>query len=206
MSSAYIAAIAAAGGALGAASVSAAINFLQGREALREGHLIRAFERHLPEYERIFVTARSAQDALRAYVAIEKQAADRFDPFLRQLLQIFSDRAYQYCLAVDWQHNSGMVYLEIKLEERCLSARDLLLQWLSRRRLTFGDMAKVRNGGTMRSITMDDARLLGLGDYEELRIERSLMVVSQPGDGHLLAKIDRALSSVIVELKAVMSH
>jgi len=45
---------------------------------------------------------------------------------------------------VRWRHNPGMAYLDIGLEGKCLRMRDLLLTWLSRSRLSHGDVATVR--------------------------------------------------------------
>jgi hypothetical protein len=206
MSAAVFAALGAAGGVLATAVASIVISFSQRRSALRIEHRSRAFERHLPKYERIFVTARSAQDALRDYVAIEKRVADRSDPFLLPLLANVEDWAHQFCHAVNWHHNSSMVYLDIKLEEKCLQARGLLLLWLSRQRVAYGDVAFLRNDGALSAVSLRDIRSLRPGDYQELRLERRIVVISDPGDHALSSKIDRALSSVIVELKAVMAY
>jgi hypothetical protein len=45
-----------------------------------------------------------------------------------------------------------------------------------------------------------------VGDYQELRIEKRAIVSLDPEDLKLISSIYRALSSVIVELKAVMAQ
>jgi len=47
---------------------------------------------------------------------------------------------------------------------------------------------------------------LRLGDYQELRIERRMIVTPDPKDLKLVRLIDKALSSVIGELKAVTAQ
>jgi hypothetical protein len=145
-------------GALVTALSAAAIAYYQRRTTLREEHRIRAFERHLTAYERMFVACRSAQDALNDYVMADRNATDRSDPFLRQVLDILRTCAYQYCSSVDWRHNPGMAYLDIALEEKCLHMRDLLLLWLSRARLSYGDVATVRRDGLVSRISEQEIR------------------------------------------------
>jgi hypothetical protein len=94
-----------------AALASLAVSFYQRTSTLQNERRGRAFERHLAQYERIFVAARSTLDAFRDYEAVDLRVSDRSDPFLRQLLAIVTDLALQYCAAVDWRHNSGMAYL-----------------------------------------------------------------------------------------------
>jgi hypothetical protein len=206
MSGASLAVLAAIGGGLITALSAAAISYYQRASAARDAHRLRAFERHLAAYERIFVTCRSTLDALNDYVAVDKQVSDRSDPFLYQLLEILRDCAYQYCIAVDWRHNTGMAYLEMKLEERCLRLRDLLLQWLSGPRLFYGDIATIRREGRKVSISTQAVRNLHVGDYQELIIERRTIVSSGPGDAKLIADIREAATSVIKELKDVMAY
>jgi hypothetical protein len=206
MTNLSIAALGAVGGALVTALASIVISFYQRRSALENEHRLRAFEKNLPQYERIFVAARSTQDALRDYVSIEKRISDRSDPFLRQLLTIVADWAYQYCVAVNWQHNPGMAYLDIKLEEKCLRLRELLLLWLSRQRVTSGSMAFIVNNGVQFPVPSRDVRSLKAGDYQELRIEKRVLVTPDVSDHNIIPKIDRAISSVIADLKAVMSY
>jgi hypothetical protein len=74
-------------------------------------------------------------------VLISNRAEDRSDPFLYQLLAIATDSAQEYCVAVTWKHNPGMLYLDITLEERCLRVRGLLLKWLAIRRVHWGEVA-----------------------------------------------------------------
>ncbi len=176
MNGATIAILGAIGGGIIASVTTVGIAYYQRASALRDAHRLRAFERHLPQYERIFQTSRSTLDALNDYISVEKRASSRSDPFLHQLLDILSDCAYQYCLAVDWRHNSGMAYLDMKLEERCLHLRDLLLLWLSKRRISYGDITTIRHGGKVETIPAQAVRSLAIGDYEELRIERREVV------------------------------
>lgn len=206
MTGADFAVIGAVAAALITAAASIVLTLYQRKSVLRAEHLQRASEMHLPHYEKIFVTARTVQDSLRDYSRTTARISDRSDPFLQLLLKIVQVGAYQYCVAVDWRHNSAMAYLEIKLEERCLHARNLLLQWLSRQRMSVGDIASIRRHGTFSSISIQEVSRLRGGDYEELRIERRTIVNPHRGDRRLASQIDRALSSVIVELKAVMSR
>lgn len=197
------------GGILGALITALAAGFIayyQRRSALREEHRIRAFERHLAAYERMFAACRSAQDALNDYVAVERRAADRSDPFLRQVLDILRTCAYQYCTAVDWRHNPGMAYVDIALEEKCLRMRDLLLLWLSTPRLSHADIATVRRNGVVSSLSPEEIRRLNVCDYQELRIERRVAVLARDGDPKLISDIHGVASMIIKDLKAVMSH
>ena len=197
-------------GAIGGGSITAlsaiAISYYQRVSALRDAHRLRAFERHLTNYEHVFVTGRSTLDALNDYVAVEKRVSNRSDPFLSQLLDILRVSAYQYCVAVDWRHNPGMVYLDIKLEEACLHLRDLLLQWLSGSRILYGDVASIRRNGEVVTISIQEAHLLDVGDYQELIVERQIIVSNMPGDAKLIANIHQAATAVIKELKDVMAY
>jgi len=193
-------------GALITALSAAAIAYYQRRSSLREEHRLRAFERHLAAYERMFAACRSTQDALNDYVSVDRNAADRSDPFLRQVLDILRTCAYQYCTAVDWRHNPGMAYLDIALEEKCLHMRDLLLLWLSRSRISHGDIATVRRNGIVSSISAEEIRRLNACDYQELRIERKVVVLRHDGDPKLISDIHQVASIIIKDLKAVMSH
>jgi hypothetical protein len=206
MPSALPATISVVGGAIIAALASVAAVYFQRTSVLRNEHRLRAFERHLSYYEHIFRSARSVQDALRDYALIERRVADRSDTFLLQLLTILRVLALDFCVAVDWRHNPGMAYLDIKVEERCLKIRGLLMRWVSRQRVRTGDMAFVRADGALSSISKDAVRTLRIGEYQELRIERRVMVVAHSGDEKLIEQIDKALSSLIVELKAIMAY
>jgi hypothetical protein len=193
-------------GALVTALSAAAIAYYQSRSTLREGHRIRAFERHLTAYERMFAACRSAQDALSDYAMVERNSADRSDPFLRQVLDILRTCAYQYCASVDWRHNPGMAYLDIALEEKCLHMRDLLLLWLSRSRLSYGDVATIRRDGLVSRISELEIRRMRSCDYQELQIERKVLVLRHDGDAKLISDIHEAASMIIKDLKAVMSY
>jgi hypothetical protein len=206
MTNITIAALGAIGGAVVTALASVVITFYQRRSALENEHRLRAFERNLPHYERIFIAARSTQDALRDYVSIEKRISDRSDLFLRQLLSIVADWAHQYCVAVNWQHNSGMAYLDIRLEEKCLRLRNLLLLWLSRQRVSSGNVAFIVNNGVPSPILLRKVRSLQPGDYQELRIEKRIIVTPHSDDQKMISNIDRMILSVIADLKAVMSY
>ena len=206
MNPAVLAAISAFGGAVVAASASMAISISQRMSALRNEHKLRAVEKHLSYYERIFVTARSAQDALHAYVAIDGKATDRSDPFLRQLLSILSTAAHEFNTAVDWRHNAGMLCLDVKLEDLCLHARDLLISWLSVQRVFTGEIVFVRSNDEIRQISVRETMELSIGDYHELIVESRPVVLSDPGDHKLAAQVDRALTRVILELKDVLAY
>lgn len=197
------------GGILGTlitALAAVVIAYSQRRSALQDEHRLRAFERHLPAYERIYVACRSVQDALSDYVLIDGNAADRSDPFLRQVLDILRTCAYQYCSEVDWRDNPGMAYLETGLEGKCLRLRDLLLAWLSKSRLSHGDIATVRRGGVITGISAQEIRQLDDCDYQELRIERMTVIVGHNGDTKLVSDINKAATAVVRDLKAVISH
>jgi uncharacterized coiled-coil protein SlyX len=203
-------AILAVAGAIAAGAITAAatmgIAYYQRTSALRDAHRLRAFERHLADYERIFAMARSVLDALNDYLALDRRVIDRSDPFLHQLLDILSDASYQYCAAVDWRRNTAMAYLDIKLEERCLHLRDLLLQWLSGDRTSYGDVVSILRYDRMEVITARQVKTFRPGDYRELRVERRAIVTSAPGDAKLAVNIRSAATSVIRELKNVMAY
>ena len=118
-------------------------------------------------------------------------------PSCGSCFEILRDCAYQYCVAVDWRHNRGMAYLDLKLEEKCLHLRDLLLLWLSGPRLSYGDVASIRRNGQFTVTSAQEIRRLAVCDYEELRIERQVMVVRNPGDYKLISDIRKNASSVI---------
>ena len=206
MTSAAIAAIGAVTGALITGCLAAGLAFFQHATTQRDEHRRRAFERHLADYEMIFVTCRSVLDAFNDYDRVNQRASDRSDHFLRQLLKILHDRCYEYCIAVDWRHNRGMVYLDLRLEENCLRLRDLLLRWLSGTRLRSGDLAFVRRGGEFVSVPASEIRALSACDYQELRIERRLIVADSASDRKLISEICESTSSLIKDLKAVMSY
>jgi hypothetical protein len=203
-------AIGAVGGALITAVCSLIIFTIQRRTTLRNEHLHRAFEKHLEHYEQIFVSARTAQDSLRDYRAVGVKIEDRSDPFLYQLLAIASDAAQAYCVSVTWTHNPGMLYLDINLEEQCLSARALLLNWLAVRRVVSGDVAFVGSHGDNEPIAynrvpLDTVRRLRKASYQELRIETRRLVLPER-DARQLDEIDKVLTAVIGELKKVMAY
>lgn len=206
MGGTLLAAFGATAGALVTAVATILLSLHQGRRSLESERRAHAFERHLSQYEKIFVAARSTQDSLNDYRTIERRVSDRSDPFLRQLLAILADSSYQYCVAVDWRHNPGMAYLDIKLEKQCLRTRNLLIQWLSRQRIVSGDIAFIKTEGAVSPISLRRIHALRVGDYQELRIERRTIVTLDPEDLKLISRIDRELSSVIVELKAVMTQ
>ena len=206
MTGASTAILGAIAGALITGLSAVVISYHQRVSAQRDEHRLRVFDRHLTAYEQIFVTCRSTLDAFSDYVLVDKKVSDRSDPFLRQLLEILRDCAYQYCMAVDWRHNQGMAYLDLKLEEKCLQLRDLLLLWLSSPRLSYGDIASVRRNGQFTVTSTRQLRRLATCDYEELRIERQILVVHNPGDYRLISDIRKNASSVIKDLKDVMSY
>jgi hypothetical protein len=197
------------GGILGTlitALSAASIAYFQRRTAIQEEHRLRAFDRHLSAYEQIFTACRSVLDALNDYAAVDGSAADRADPFLRQVLDILRSSAYQYCAAVDWRRSPGMAYLDLPLEKKCLRLRDLLLEWLSRSRLSYGDVATIDRGSGLERISIPEVRRLGVGDYRELRIERRAVVLRAEGDLKLIAEIRKVAAEVVRDLKSVMSH
>lgn len=206
MSGPALAALGAAGGAFITAIASVTALLAQRRSVLRHEHLLRAFEKHLPAYEHVFVSARTAQDSFRNFRAVSGRVAERSDPFLFQLLEIASSSAHQFCVAVSWNHNPGMAYLDLEVEDSCLHARDLLLDWLSNRRIRSGDVATIRRDGRLEPVSPPEVLALRVGDYQELRIETRLLVVDAVGDGRRYGEIDRALSAVIKRLKAVMAY
>lgn len=206
MSGALLAGLGALGGALVTALASLGISLYQHRSVQRSEHRQRAFERHLAHYERIFITAHSTQDAFGNLRTVSQRAADRSDPFLGQMLAIVADQAKQFCLAVDWQHNPGMAYLDIGLEQKCLHVRDLLLNWLSRQRITSGDIAFVHTSTEVKPVPLRAVHSLKVGDYRELRIERRIVVTIDTADLRQISHIHVLLASVITELKKVMSY
>ena len=173
---------------------------------MREAHRVHAFERHLEAYERIFVTVRSVLDALNDYELISARVANSPDSVLEQLLDILNNCAYQYCTAVDWRYNASMAYLDLRLEERCLKLRDLLLRWLSGQRLATGDILSVYRNDEAEEISARRARALRIGDYQELSIEKITTVTDAPGDARLKRNIRRTATSVIKHLKDVMAY
>jgi len=205
MSAAVFTALGVAGGALITSVSSVIILLFQRRSALHNEHLLRAFEKHLSDYEHVFVSARTVQDSFRNFKAISERVTDRSDPFLFQLLEITASSAHQFCVAVNWTHNPGMAYLDLDVENKCLKARDLLLEWLSNQRIHPGDVASVRRNGTFEPLPLARVGALEVGDYQELRIETQLLVEEAPGDARRYADIDRAMSAVIEKLKAVMA-
>ncbi|WP_134124195.1 hypothetical protein [Kribbella kalugense] len=201
-----IAAVSAIGGATVAASATVIVALYQRLSQLRSEHQLRAFEQHLADYERIFVTARSVQDALHDYIAIESKVVDRSDPFLRQILSILSTAAHDFNTAVDWRHNPAMVYLDVRSENLCLHARTLLISWLSVQRISTGDVAFVRRGNDVRRILASEVRGLTVGAYDELIVESRRTVESHPSDRRLGAQIDKALTRVILDLKKILAY
>jgi hypothetical protein len=205
MSGPAFVAFGAVGGAFITAVASVVVFLVQRRSLLRNEHLLRAFEKHLSDYEHVFVSARTVQDSFRNLRAISGRVATRSDPFLFQLLEITASSAHQFCVAVSWNHNPGMAYLDLDVENRCLRARDLLLEWLSNQRIHSGDICTIRRGGSFEPISASRVRTLKAGDYQELRVETHLMVLEAPGDTVRYHQIDRAMSAVIRQLKDVMA-
>jgi hypothetical protein len=155
MATAGFAALGAVGGALITAACTVIVFAIGQRRRLQNDHLQRAFERHLDRYEKVFVSARTAQDSLHNYRAISGKVDDRSDPFLFQLLTIAENACHDYCVAVTWSHNPGMLYLGIDLEGACLRARDLLLRWLENcelRRDAWCSRRTTRRGASTRLI------------------------------------------------------
>jgi hypothetical protein len=99
-----------------------------------------------------------------------------------------------------------MAYLDLRLEEKCLQLRDMLIAWLSKTRLSYGDVYFVKQDGEFRSASPEEIRRLSDCYYEELRIERRPIAVHGQGDRKLIVEIQSAGSSLIKELKAVMSY
>jgi hypothetical protein len=196
--------VGAVGGATITAACTALIFWIRHRTALRNEHLSRAFDRHLERYEKVFTSARTAQESLSNYGRISNSVTDRTDPFLYQLLTIATASVQDYCVSVTWTHNPGMLYLDIELEQKCLEVRNQMQRWLAIRRVYWGDVAAIRTGDMYESIELEQVRSLSVGSYRELRLEtRRLVKEEDPGR---LGEIDRGLSVVIAELKAVMSY
>jgi hypothetical protein len=206
LNAAFFAVIGAVAGGLITAVTTAAISYYQRHSSMREAHRVHAFERHLEAYERIFVTVRSVLDALNDYELISARVANSPDSVLEQLLDILNNCAYQYCTAVDWRYNASMAYLDLRLEERCLKLRDLLLRWLSGQRLATGDILSVYRNDEAEEISARRARALRIGDYQELSIEKITTVTDAPGDARLKRNIRRTATSVIKHLKDVMAY
>lgn len=205
MTAATFAAIGALSGGLVTAVSALALSYYQRTATQRDAHLLRAFEKHFSEYESIFVTCRSALDALNNFVLVQSKAMTEDDTFLFQQLDILKDSSYKYCIAVDWKHNPAMAYLELALEEKCLLLRDLLLEWLSVPRITTGDIISIRINGAVTRVSTQDHRLLA-GKYEELIVERRKLVRPDKDDRKRISEIRTASESVIKELRAVMAY
>jgi hypothetical protein len=201
-----VVALIAVGGVILTATSQVVIFVMGRRSTVHNDHLRRAFEKHLDQYESVFASARTVQDALSNYRVLSDRIDDRSDPFLHQLLEIAAEAARRYCVAVSWNHNPGMAYLALDLEQECLHVRDLLIGWLSVRRVRSGDVASIRNRGRTEAIPLGRVRSLQLGDYEELRLEQRQLVIADSNDNHRLREIDSALRSVIKELKTVMAY
>jgi hypothetical protein len=206
VSPAVIATLGAVSGSLITATGSILIFMLRNQAKLRNDHLQRAFEKHLDRYERVFVAARTAQDSLRNYRIVSDRVDDRSDPFLAQILTIATIAAQEFCVSVTWTHNPGMLYLDIKLEERCLRVRELLLKWLAVRRISWGDLASIQVETDYVPVTMEQVRSLKQGDYRELRMETRRLILKDADDSRSLKEVDHALSVVIAELKTVMAY
>jgi hypothetical protein len=206
MNAAAFTALGLAVAALITAMCSIIIFMIGQRRSVQNDHLQRAFEKHLDRYEKVFVSARTAQDSLRNYRAVSGKVDDRSDPFLFQLLAIAENACHDYCVAVTWSHNPGMLFLGKRLEETCLRARDRLLKWLAVRRLHLGQVAFVRRGDDLEGIPVDAVAALALGDYRELRIETRRLVFEEDNEAKRLDDIDQSLTKVIAELKKVMAY
>lgn len=178
----------------------------QRRSTLREEHRLRAFDRHLAAYERIFTACRLVQDALSDYHVMDRNVTDRSDPFLGQVLDILRACADQYYAAVDWRHNPGMLYLDMELEDKCRHLRELLRTSLSQPRLSHGDVVTVRRNGKLTGISAEELLQLGKCDYQELRIERKIVVVPDTDDEGRILEINKATAEIVRDLKAVLAH
>jgi hypothetical protein len=205
LNAAALAAISALVGVVITALGTAYVSYSQRTAQIRNEHKLRAFERHLHHYERIFSTARSAQDALNDYAELLKRAAPD-DPLLRQTLSIAAAAASEYSAAVDWRHNAGMAYLELRLEEQCLQARDLLINWIAHPRVGVGNVISIKHEDKIERISSKRAGRLEAGSYSELRIQRRTIVTPAVGDERSIRRIDTALSKVIIELKEVLAY
>jgi hypothetical protein len=75
-----------------------------------------------------------------------------------------------------------MLYLDMELEEKCRYLRELLRTWLSQPRLSHGDVVTVRRDGKLTGISAGELRQLAKCDYQELRIERKIVVVPSVGN------------------------
>ena len=73
-------------------------------------------------------------------------------------------------------------------------------------KFSHGDVLSVRRNGTMTGISADELRQLSMGDYQELRIERKIVVVPDAGDEWRIPAINRAAAEIIRDLKAVLAH
>jgi hypothetical protein len=183
-----------------------AIAYYQRRSALREEHRLRAFDRHLPAYERIFTACRLVQDALSDYRMMDRNVTDRSDPFLLQVLDILRACADQYYSAVDWRRNPGMLYLDTELENKCRHLRELLRTWLSQPRLSHGDVVTVHRNGKLTVISSGELRLLSKCDYQELRIERKIVVVPDTDQHRRILEINKTAEEIVRDLKTVLAH
>jgi hypothetical protein len=67
-------------------------------------------------------------------------------------------------------------------------------------------MLSIRRNGEFEEISARQASALVIGDYQELRIEKRVIVISAPGDARLMLSIRAAATSVIKHLKDVMAY
>lgn len=137
---------------------------------------------------------------------MDQNVTDRSDPFLQQVLGILRTCADQYYLAVDWRHNPGMLYLGTELEDKCRRLREFLRALLSRPRLSHGAVVTMRRNGKVTGISAEEFRQLDKCNYQELRIERKIVVVSHPGDKRRISEINKAAAEIVRDLKAVLAH
>lgn len=206
MDQSAITAVGVVAGAFITAISSLTVAFYQRRSLMRSEHRLRAIESHLSNYERIFTSARSFQDSLNDFFIVLRRAKSTSDPFLHQLLEIVTARAYEYCVSVDWKHSPGMAYLEKNMEDHCLKVRDLTLEWLSLQKVTSGRVAFVRQHAGYEMVPLSNISLLRPGDYAELRIETRRIVKMSRSDISLGYSIMKELTRVITELKQMLAY
>jgi hypothetical protein len=77
---------------------------------------------------------------------------------------------------------------------------------LSQPRLSHGDVVTVRRNGKVTGISAEELRQLSKGNYQELRIERKIVVAPDTGDGWRIPEINRVAAEIVRDLKAVLAH
>jgi hypothetical protein len=193
--------------AVSVAVASVLIVLYQTERAARIDRRRRAFEQHLAQYEKVYVAARSAEEALNDYMRIASRTNGTSDQFAIELMRIVRDSFYEYWRAVDWRYHPGMAHLDKAIEDRALRVAALMQRWLADHRLQYENVVYIRTpNGQKRRASRKELRWSDATTFSEILIERQLGISYSKNQASAGEVVLTELRRVVRDVKHVISN